>query len=122
MGRRLHLCADGRRLAICRRSTGPLLPTCRRLVNAVNHVGTIGHGRVADGNFQTWKTASSPAPFRPVEFTQYTSEDLQRLLDSHGITCSMSRRGNCWERQRSSGKRLLDLENRAAELETIPHP
>ena len=31
------------------------------------------------------------------EFTQYTSEDFQRLLDSHGITCSMSRRGNCWD-------------------------
>jgi putative transposase len=26
--------------------------------------------------------------------SQYTSEDFQRLLDSHGITCSMSRRGN----------------------------
>ena len=29
--------------------------------------------------------------------SQYTSEDFQRLLDSHGITCSMSRRGNCWD-------------------------
>lgn len=28
---------------------------------------------------------------------QYTSEDFQRLLDSHGIICSMSRRGNCWD-------------------------
>ena len=28
---------------------------------------------------------------------QYTSEDFQRLLESHGIVCSMSRRGNCWE-------------------------
>jgi transposase InsO family protein len=28
---------------------------------------------------------------------QYTSEDSQRLLDSHGIVCSMSRRGNCWD-------------------------
>lgn len=34
---------------------------------------------------------------RPVEFAQYTSEDFQRLLESHGITCSMSRRGNCWD-------------------------
>src|SRR5665213_2721453 len=24
-------------------------------------------------------------------------QDLQRLLESHGITCSMSRRGNCWD-------------------------
>lgn len=28
--------------------------------------------------------------------SQYTSEDFQRLLDSHGIIYSMSRRGNCW--------------------------
>ena len=34
---------------------------------------------------------------RPVEFAQYTSEDFQRLLESHGIACSMSRRGNCWD-------------------------
>jgi putative transposase len=27
---------------------------------------------------------------------QYTSEDLQRLRESHGIVCSMTRRGNCW--------------------------
>lgn len=27
--------------------------------------------------------------------SQYTSEDFQRLLESHGIVCSMSRRGNC---------------------------
>jgi putative transposase len=29
--------------------------------------------------------------------SQYTSEDFQRLLESHGIACSMSRRGNCWD-------------------------
>lgn len=28
--------------------------------------------------------------------SQYTGEDFQRLLDPHGIICSMSRRGNCW--------------------------
>ena len=27
----------------------------------------------------------------------YASEDYQRLLASHGITCSMSRRGDCWD-------------------------
>lgn len=31
--------------------------------------------------------------------SQYTSEDFQRLLESHGIVCSMSRRGNCWDTQ-----------------------
>jgi putative transposase len=29
--------------------------------------------------------------------TQYTSEDFQRVLAAHGITCSMSRRGDCWD-------------------------
>jgi putative transposase len=29
--------------------------------------------------------------------SQYTSENFQRLLESHGIPCSMSRRGNCWD-------------------------
>jgi len=28
---------------------------------------------------------------------QYTSENFQRLLESHGTVCSMSRRGNCWD-------------------------
>lgn len=28
---------------------------------------------------------------------QYASEHYQRLLDQHGITCSMSRKGNCWD-------------------------
>ena len=29
--------------------------------------------------------------------SQYTSEDFQRLLTAQGITCSMSRRGDCWD-------------------------
>jgi putative transposase len=29
--------------------------------------------------------------------SQYASEDFQRLLAEHGIACSMSRRGNCWD-------------------------
>ncbi len=28
---------------------------------------------------------------------QYASEDYQRSLRRHGITCSMSRKGNCWD-------------------------
>jgi putative transposase len=27
----------------------------------------------------------------------YASDDYQRILDTHGITCSMSRRGNCYD-------------------------
>lgn len=29
--------------------------------------------------------------------SQYASKDYQRLLQNHGIECSMSRRGNCWD-------------------------
>ena len=29
--------------------------------------------------------------------SQYTSEQFQRLMADHGITCSMSRSGNVWE-------------------------
>lgn len=29
--------------------------------------------------------------------SQYASEDFTRLLDQHGITASMSRKGNCWD-------------------------
>ena len=29
--------------------------------------------------------------------SQYASEHYQGLLAGHGITCSMSRRANCWE-------------------------
>jgi putative transposase len=29
--------------------------------------------------------------------SQYASEDCTRLLDDHGITASMSRKGNCWD-------------------------
>ena len=27
----------------------------------------------------------------------YTSEQFQRLIADHGVTCSMSRSGNCWD-------------------------
>jgi putative transposase len=29
--------------------------------------------------------------------SQYTSDDFQQLLKAQGITCSMSRRGECWD-------------------------
>jgi putative transposase len=29
--------------------------------------------------------------------SQYTSEQFQRLMIDHGVTCSMSRAGNCWD-------------------------
>ena len=34
---------------------------------------------------------------RPPEPAQYASGDYQRVLAQHGVVCSMSRRGNCWD-------------------------
>jgi putative transposase len=34
---------------------------------------------------------------RPVESTQYASHEYRALLHAHGITPSMSRRGDCWD-------------------------
>jgi transposase InsO family protein len=43
--------------------------------------------------------ALKPDHFRgePKSASQYASEDYQRVLEAHGITCSMSRRGNCYD-------------------------
>jgi len=34
---------------------------------------------------------------RPIESAQYASGDYQRVLAQHGIVCSMSRQGDCWD-------------------------
>src|SRR4051794_24583272 len=34
---------------------------------------------------------------RPLESAQYSSEQFQRLMADHGVTCSMSRSGNVWD-------------------------
>jgi putative transposase len=34
---------------------------------------------------------------RSLEPAQYASGDYQRVLAQHGIVCSMSRRGDCWD-------------------------
>jgi transposase InsO family protein len=34
---------------------------------------------------------------RPIESTQYASDRYREALDARGITCSMSRRADCWD-------------------------
>jgi putative transposase len=34
---------------------------------------------------------------RPIEFTQYACGEYQALLAAHGMRCSMSKRGDCWD-------------------------
>lgn len=43
-------------------------------------------------------------------FAQYTSEQFQRLLWAHGVTCSMSRSGNCWDNAMESFFSTLKIE------------
>jgi len=34
---------------------------------------------------------------RPLESTQYAAHEYRRVLDQHGMSCSMSRKGDCWD-------------------------
>jgi putative transposase len=34
---------------------------------------------------------------RPLELKQYASNEYQTLLKDHGLRCSMSRKGDCWD-------------------------
>ena len=43
--------------------------------------------------------------------SQYASEDFRDVLKDYGITASMSRRGNCWERQCRDGAILPEPED-----------
>jgi putative transposase len=34
---------------------------------------------------------------RPFESSQFAAHAYRRLLDNHGIVCSMSRKADCWD-------------------------
>jgi putative transposase len=51
----------------------------------------------AEGAFR-WRCSGGPATgllHHSAQGCTYASDDYQRVLDAHGITCSMRRRGNC---------------------------
>lgn len=50
--------------------------------------------------------------------SQYASEAYQQLLTTLGITCSMSRKGNCWDNA-PNGKFLCDIEERTGSPRTL---
>jgi putative transposase len=63
--------------------------------------------------------------------SQYTSEAFQRLMADHGVTCSMSRAGNCWgepswrhrfepDGERGDGELLLLAEDGTDSAEDVP--
>jgi hypothetical protein len=52
-------------------------------------------GRPGDGRVASRQIRGAAAPLGPGR--QYASEQFQRLLADHGITCSMSRSGDVWD-------------------------
>ena len=65
------------------------------LVDERAHDGTTRHRRFDDGDLAARQAGDLAASFR--RGSQYTSEQFQRLLADHGITCSMSGAGNVWD-------------------------
>ena len=43
--------------------------------------------------------------------SQYCSDDFQKLLEQHGMVCSMSRKGNCWDK--SAGQPICTCQRHA---------
>ena len=44
-----------------------------------------------------WRVGARPGLAPSFGSWQYASGDYQKVLAEHGIVCSMSRRGNCWD-------------------------
>ena len=59
--------------------------------------------------------------------SQYAANDYRKLLKARGITCSMSRKGNCWECepypwvQRSGRELLRNLESRVRSRDSVSY-
>jgi hypothetical protein len=66
------------------------------MVDATDNDSAANNGCPADAYLPPWPVSRSNAS---LQGSQYTNGDIQRLLESHGIVCSMSRRGNCWDTQ-----------------------
>jgi transposase InsO family protein len=95
MGGGLYVHLDNGGLAVCRGGTRSVLSPSGRLVDELADDGTAGDRCDADGNLAP--RSCKALLHHSDQGSQYTSEDFQRLLSAHGITCSMSRRGNCWD-------------------------
>ena len=49
------------------------------------------------GNALGWRTPEDDLIHHSDRGSQYTSKDYQQILMDYGVTCSMSRKGNCWD-------------------------
>ena len=54
-------------------------------------------GHLPKSSTITYGLSNTATLRRPLESAQYASHDYRDALDQAGITCSMSRRGDCWD-------------------------
>ena len=84
-----------RRLALCRRRSRPLLAADRRLVDERADDRPARHRRADDGALAARQAGRAPASFRSGKSVYERS--LPAPARRHGVDCSMSRSGNCWD-------------------------
>ena len=96
LGGRHHVYCDTRGLALSRRGAGSLFAPGYCLGNGEPPDSGVGHGGAHHGRGTPrsgeWRVAS----YGP-RVSQYAATLYRELLASHGLTASMSRRGNCWD-------------------------
>ena len=119
MGRRLHLCLDGRRMALRRRGARPVLAAYRRLVDEGGDDGVARHRRAGHGDLAARPAAGAAAPLRPGQPVYQRAvpaadgRSRHRLLDEPGG----QRLG-----QRRDGELLLVAQDRADQGACLPDP
>ncbi len=106
--------------SILTKSRGPWTRPCSILPASCSDHGAVPHGAPpyrpgtfaplvldADRLVRLWCRLPARAAFQSRidrsrrklhnQGSQYTSEQFQRLLTDHGVICSMSKRGDCWD-------------------------
>lgn len=83
-------------MALCGCRHRPVLEPCRWLVDEYQHDGPT---LVTDALIMAiWRRGKPDAVLHHSDQErQYKSEQFQRLMGDHGITCSMSRSENVWD-------------------------
>jgi transposase InsO family protein len=76
---------------------GPGRPAGARPHDPVNASVDVTHGPIGDACSSPLQLPNREVLRRPIEPKQYASDEHRKLLDRNGITCSMSRRANCWD-------------------------
>ena len=94
---RFYLYLDGRRLGACRCRRRSVLPACGGLVDERHDDGAVRHRCAHHGDLGAGVDLALLLLHHSDRGSQYTSEQFQRLIADHGVTCAMIRSGNCWD-------------------------